>query len=546
MRIQMFLKAKDFAKEVGNLKVNFGWFTERDAETLTFTKLLFPRIRLRYPENIARRIYFENCDEEEIPVGLLEPNGTKWEIACELNNALHKYSNYLVYGSIPHPFTRTDGRYEEFVVQAGKLPFESKEASKIDVSSDRHLVLRDNSHLEFYYSTWQVLLAAEVMHSGLHLTLNWHSESITAEAIRDAMSEAKLPDVPTARSISFAHALKEFKKHEVVLDAATTLREKSDIEYMLLHKTKSGRFTPTPEEHQQQLSFEIQTAKECASDFLVGADSLVDAIRYLLERWLHWNHIDRPSVCIAYEKIISISVKFAMLSLDEKFSVIKQRIEPDGAHRNSILDKIWPDWLADNKVKTMLTLRGSLEKFPDVGESNLVRFAEFIEQNGLETFFWRLSSFEDHALRGNAFWISGMRADIQGLAIVVEHVARSVIHTMAGARFIVKDDTLDQFKHIFRGNSAIIRMLKDNAITRPARSAKGATSDWELMRQLLSDLRSRGAESAMVADLVIARYVRGAAHYTFPDVGHREMEDIFVALMRAAFFCFNETTKAKN
>jgi hypothetical protein len=88
-------------------------------------------------------------------------------------------------------------------------------------------------------------------------------------------------------------------------------------------------------------------------------------------------------------------------------------------------------------------------------------------------------------------------------------------------------------------------MLNDNKVVEPARRAKGSSLDWVNMRGHFLDLRARGEAGEIVADLVIARYVRGAAHYKFPDVEYLEMETIFVALVRAAFFCFNELNSDK-
>lgn len=543
MRMRMYLEAKDFAKEVDKLKVFSDHFVESDAEILHYTTLLFPRVRLSYPENIARRMYFETRGKSESPKGQIEPDGEKWDTACELHSAIHKYENYMAYGKSTHPLSRRDGRYSDFLVHGDRIPFESNEDSKIDVSTDKYPKLRDNSHVKRYYSSWQVLLAVEVEQSGFHFRLNWHNEIVTAEVLQDAFYKIKLPNVPTTKSIAFAHALQEFRKHESVLDAATMFREIADIEFHLLHKSKGGRFVVSTEEQDAHKNIKTNVVKKCAEDFAVNVDILIDAIRYFLTRWNHWNNLRRPAVCDAYKSYLNTCVEFAILFLEVDYQQIKLRIESDGAFRISILNQVFPDWLADNKEKTLLTLKAGLKDFPTLIDSDLKLFVDFITSSGLETFFWRMNSFEEHSLRGNAFQISGMHAEIQGMAIVVEHFARAIIQsTNNGAKVRIRDDLLDQFKCIFMSNQPVVTMLKDNSVVSPARSAKGTDTDWVNFREHLSQLRSRGIEGAMVADLVAARYVRGAVHYTFPDANHFEMEQIFVSLMRAAFFCFNEAS----
>ena len=103
----------------------------------------------------------------------------------------------------------------------------------------------------------------------------------------------------------------------------------------------------------------------------------------------------------------------------------------------------------------------------------------------------------------------------------------------------IQDDLLDHFKALFAKNSLISALLKDNGITGPARERLESLEDWNKMREHLKTLRSKGGEDSMVADLVAARYVRGAVHYKFPGAGHFELEELFVTLMRAAFFCFD-------
>jgi hypothetical protein len=543
MLIRMYLEAKDFAREVDKLKVFSDHFVESDVEILHYTTLLFPRVRLSYSEYIARRIYFETRGKSESPMGQIEPDGEKWDTACELHSAIFKYENYIAYGKSAHPLSRRDGRYSDFLVYGDRIPFASNEDSKIDVSSDKYPKLRDNSHVKRYYSSWQVLLAAEVEQSGFHFRLNWHHEIVNAEVLQDAFEKIKLPNVPTTKSIAFAHALQEFKKHEAVLDAATTFREIADIEFYLLHKSKGGRFVVSTEEQEAHRNIKTNAVKKCVEDFAVNVDILIDAIRYFLMRWRHWNSLRRPAVCEAYKSYLNTLVEFAVLFLEVDYQQVKSRIESDGAHRISILNEVWPDWLADNKEKTLLTLRAGLKDFPTLIDCDLEPFADFITENGLETFFWRMSSFEEHALHGNAFQISGMHAEIQGMAIVVEHFARAIIEsTKKGAKVRKIDGLLDQFKCIFMSNQPVVNLLKNSPAVVFVRSAKGTDADWVKLKEHLSQLRKQGIESAMFADLVAARYVRGAVHYTFPDADHFEMEEIFVSLMRAAFFCFNEAS----
>ena len=62
----------------------------------------------------------------------------------------------------------------------------------------------------------------------------------------------------------------------------------------------------------------------------------------------------------------------------------------------------------------------------EVAEEDVGCFVDFLDRENLHSFFWRLRSFEDHALRGNEFAMPGMQSDVQGMAVVVEHITRAL------------------------------------------------------------------------------------------------------------------------
>jgi hypothetical protein len=61
-----------------------------------------------------------------------------------------------------------------------------------------------------------------------------------------------------------------------------------------------------------------------------------------------------------------------------------------------------------------------------LSEADVDAFASFLPKEGLEAFFWRLKSFEDHVFRGNEFALEGMKSDLQGMAVAVEHVVAAL------------------------------------------------------------------------------------------------------------------------
>ena len=115
-----------------------------------------------------------------------------------------------------------------------------------------------------------------------------------------------------------------------------------------------------------------------------------------------------------------------------------------------------------------------------------------------------------------------MRGDVQGMAVVVEHVMRAL-----GGK---EDQLYDIFKELWRTNSKVFSQLKKND-----RLARQGHQQWQVhMREINCLRQSNSAAERIVADLVLAHRLRGAVHTELPEDDQEVLEDHFFALMRAA------------
>jgi hypothetical protein len=195
---------------------------------------------------------------------------------------------------------------------------------------------------------------------------------------------------------------------------------------------------------------------------------------------------------------------------------------------------MWPDWAKGEKERVNLTLQANLAvKASSVTQADIEAFVECLASEGLEAFFWRLRSFEDHALRGNEFAIEGMKSDIQGMAVVVEHTA-----TALGSN---KDQLYEQFKQLW-WKPDVLAILKRGDVSPLARQSRLA-DDWPALKAKIDTLRTEPGEIA--ADLVMAHRIRGGVHTHLPEDDHLELEALFTGLMRAALLTFVEVRPRK-
>lgn len=145
----------------------------------------------------------------------------------------------------------------------------------------------------------------------------------------------------------------------------------------------------------------------------------------------------------------------------------------------------------------------------------------------MKLFFWRLNSFENHALRGNEFALEGMKSDVQGMAIAVEHIAVALGGT--------KTQLYEKFKQLWR-DPGVLQILKRGDVAPLARTSRLA-EDWPALKDKINALRDeRGGQVA--ADLVMAHRIRGGVHTALSEDDHLALEELFIGLMRAALHTF--------
>ncbi len=538
MEFRRYMRVNEFARAVSALGLMRGGHVgDHLLEAWDALGVLKPRIRLRWPDTIARRIWKET--HEHIPCQMklpVEPDGAAWETAIELDDALHRWQRPHVYELSTHPLDEPAPKFAPFIEYPHTLPFQRWLERRVDVSNDVYETLYDDVNVSDYYSGWQILLAAEIADAGIHIPLNLSDEAVFREA-EEAMKGGCMP--PKA-SYSFnlmpVHARRDFTRHEAALDAIVWFSEER-LRVLSAIKVEDGRrrFRLSDEqlEHYETRSRELAAEAWCR--FRIDGDALVAAMRFLAEYWSAWNRLGRPLVASAYKDTLSGAVILARYFDGTTFSQLKVRVGNVGGWFKPIFDVIWPDWAEDEQERARLTLKGIMRSLPDhaprVTEQEIDGFVSFLATNGLEAFFWRLRSFEEHDLRGNEFASQGMRSDIQGMAIVVEHLTRTL-----GAK---GEQIYDGFKSLW--GPEIARSLARSDVTDLARNGRYKT-DWALFKRDVAALRGT-EQGELLADLVTAQRLRGAVHEMLPEDDHLELEALFVGLMRAAVYTYAEVKR---
>lgn len=530
------MDAAGFARELEKLHAFRGAYVgDGLLESLEETGLLCPRIRTRYPDPVARRFWLEtHARQLKYEV---EPDGPRWESAVELSNRLYRWRNHTVYGASPHPLDDLEPRFAEFIQRPSAMAFEAWQDMRVDVSNELESLLFDDHNFDCYYSTWQLLQAIEVADAGIHFRLNLANEGVARRA-DEAMRNGTAPSDNPSFNLMPVHVMRDFVKHENALNAVVWYAEESDRALLEVVKGQGGgRFQLSKEQHQRYEAESDEAAQNSARRHGVGVDDLVLLCRFLSARWLDWDRDGRPLIAEAYKDLLGKTVQMAKQLGALKYIEVRELVGEVGGWFKPILDVIWPSWTEQETDRVRLTLRASItsKNIEGLSEADIDAFAGFLAKEGLEAFFWRLKSFEDHVFRGNEFALEGMKSDLQGMAVAVEHVVAALGGT--------ETQLYEKFKQVWKSPN-VLGILKRGDVSPLARQARLA-QNWPALKAQIDALRNQ-AGGTIAADLVMAHRIRGGVHTILPEDDQFELEALFLTLMRAAVFTFAEVRRIES
>lgn len=531
MRFHRYLDPRSFARELEPLRAYRNEHVgDGLLESLEAARLLIPRVRLRLPDPVARRLWL---DLHEEPVRQLihptEPDGPRWDAALTLRQAFSRWENHTFYGPATHPLDDPHPRFTEFIQDPSSTCFVPWNDMRVDVSNDVETQLFDDSNVVTYYSAWQVLLAAELADAGVHFRINLSDRDVSA-AVCEALRNGRAPSDNPRISLGPVHVTRRFAEHERALDAVVWYAEECQRALGYILKDQGGgRFRLTQEQNAHYQEACSQVASKSSGRYQVGSDELIALTAFLADRWSDWTRDGRPLMASAYKSLLAETVRLAMRLGELTFAEIRDRVGRAGLGFDPVLDEVWPDWSKEEQDRVRRTLRHAIENDEAAGltAADVDAFVKFLGDNGLEGFFWRLRSFEHHALHGNEFALEGMRSDLQGMAISVEHVATALGGTA--------QQLYEKFKQLWQ-DPDVLALLRRNDVARLARQAS-LRQEWPSLKARIDELRGEKA-GGIVADLVMTHRIRGGVHDPLEEDDHFELEALFVTLMRAAVLTF--------
>lgn len=527
MQISRYLDVEAFRKEADKLKVVTVYLDKKVFERLERQRSLMPRLRLHYPDEIERRWFADGHPEMKVG-GAIEPDGPRWDNASALEKARHHERWDDDPTIVRHPLDDPEPRFLPFIERPNELPFVPWQDYRVAVNAEGAEPLYKYDTEVAYYSSWQLLQFAEVVNMGVTSYLNLLS-------IKGWPSKKQIAEAPAFMSFLPGRAMRGFAEHERALDAMVWFAEEASKGYHFATRDGNGhRRLLTETESEEIMRTRLWAAAEAQRLHGVGPTELLAAIRFLCGQWDDWNGNGRPLIADAYKAIAAQGVRLACLATNVTVDEYRVTVGRVGGHFKPILDVIWPDWAREQREDIRLILtsyrRESSLLNADFSDELVDRFLDFIEANDLHGFYWRMDSFHRHAFKGNDHALEGLKGDVQGMAVVLEHI----VSALGSSR----TQLMDKFKEVWSADPPVLKLLKDNKVMKIG-LGKTIDLDWFEARNVLS------LPEQTAADLAISHAIRGGAHRVIEETNPLKLERMILILLRAAVKTFDAATKSK-
>ncbi len=529
MRQSRHLLERQFLEEVRKLRTLDGHLDSGILERLERQRLLIPRFRLRYPDDFERRWWAEDHPERPIR-GSVAGDSALFDAACDLERRRQNDHWFEDPRTRLHPFDDPDPRFKPFIQRPERRKFVPWQNFRVDINDDPNDPLFTSETVVTYYSSWQVLQFAEVaamgilVHINLHDTPGWPSDEDIAAA-------------PKTVSYYPIRALRGFKCHRRELDSVVWFGEEERRGEIYVTRHDHRRRLLSNEEGAEILAYRLSAATEAKRRHRSSYPRLLAATRFLAGQWAEWTRRGRPLIADAYKSFLYDAVRLCALWKGVEIDEIRNDIGRVGGYVRPILDVIWENWAENIRDDTRRTLIS-------FGQPNTVltgsrtfeagaveRFLDLVEGENLHTLYWRVKSMNEHAFSGSAHALTGMTGDVQGLALVVEHLALAL---GAGER---ATQLYAKFKQLWAANGEVLALLKSQPYTKVARHSGGNIDlEWWAKEQTMSEAHS------IASDLAITHAIRGSAHSGMAEENPFQLEKMYLILLRAALATFVEQT----
>jgi hypothetical protein len=537
MRFSRHLEIDQFLKELNDLQILMFPVHATVLERLEQQRILMPKIRLRYPDEIERRWYAKDRPgyTRPKPFGPQEPNGPRWKAAC----ALEKARQNRGWWQKDDPFGRTDpldspkSEWKQFIQFPARRKFIPWTNFRVSIEAKRGGPRWHTRTVVTYYTTWQLLLFIECHDMGTSYFGNTEDWDWNSGKIPESWSGGGFRGQPI-------WSLRSFREFEKALDAVVWFNEekRKNDQYVLNRTGLRGRRRTEDHERSEMESRSIELAKRCRTRFRVSYPQIIELLKFLCERWGDWERIGYQNHAKAYKSFIGNVIALARRIKDVKRERLIDDVGRVTGHYKPALSVIFRDWAAEWRNDAEQIIIGFSHPDAvlnaDFTKAQANAFLDFVEQNDLFEFYWRWKSLNERAFSGDNRHLAGLKSDLQGMALSVEHIVHALLQ---GKVQHPKPQLFEKFKQIWPAATPVGKLLKSDEYRHVSQKQVQIDLDWFNSKQC------EPIEVQIASDLAICHAIRGNAHHQISEQNQLRLEAMSLILLRGVVRAFIEAKK---
>jgi hypothetical protein len=161
-------------------------------------------------------------------------------------------------------------------------------------------------------------------------------------------------------------------------------------------------------------------------------------------------------------------------------------------------------------------------------------FLDFVEAHDLFEFYWRWKSLNERAFSNDSRHLAGLKSDLQGMALSVEHILNALIK---GNVQHPAPTIYEKFKQIWNPQTTVGKLLKSDEYRRVSQKHFLVDMVWFDSKQ------GNDIDVQVASDIVICQAIRGNAHYQITEQNQLILEKMSLVLLRGALRAFVEARR---
>jgi hypothetical protein len=299
-----------------------------------------------------------------------------------------------------------------------------------------------------FYHYWQVFWLAAILRSGVHIYYPLDDEDLAAELWRGDTLTRDSSGGRLWQSVNLEayHELQELRSFQHHFDAVGYFKAYSHnaFQFPSLRVDQHGRLSNR--QWRQFLSREREIGRNTLRISGLSEDDLIAFVGQQCEWWDNARRVGPPAVAEEYKRNINATIGFLRAATGSDPQDVVDRVGRRTGHFKPTLQVIFPDWTAEQREVTILSLKKWADEelatlpspFP-VSETELNAFCDWLEDRGLYQYYWHFRRLIDLKRRDDPVHRAASTAEVVGFSTLCELIANEV---MIDRRLIPRGNTL--------------------------------------------------------------------------------------------------------